>query len=337
MLKMNSILFKVNSMVNNATLTPVPKKKKSRLRRWGKRLSIVLFTLFLLYAPIPFLIRGPTECSPPVEITLLNHGGALPSPYPKKLVVMTLNLAHGRKDKENQALLSKEEIKKNLEDIADVFKRENPDVIALQEADGPSFWSGKFNHVEYLAQKASYSYSMRGEHVKKFNLSYGTALLSKWPLSNTLSVTFSASWPTPPKGFTCSTVTLPEDPKFEIDVVSVHLDFSRESVRKKQLQEIIQHLKPRSRPLIVMGDFNNDWSLDEKKTVVQQLAEKLSLKAYQPILVGHETHPTTDKILLKPKRLDWILISEHFQFSEYKTLQDLLSDHRGVVAVLERK
>ncbi|MEK7484881.1 MAG: endonuclease/exonuclease/phosphatase family protein [Planctomycetota bacterium] len=320
------------------TLPKTPDRKISKKRRWIKRISILLLTLFLLYAPLPYLLRGPSEISPPIETVLLNPAGvALAPPHPQLLTVMTLNLAHGRKDKEHQALLSKEEIEENLKDIAEVFKRENPDVVALQEADGPSIWSGKFNHVEYLAQKASFNYWVRGEHVKKFDLSYGTALLSKWPLSNTLAVTFALSWPTPPKGFTVSTITLPTDPPFEADFVSVHLDFSRESLRKKQIQEIIQHLQSRNRPLIVMGDFNNSWALDENKTAVQQLAEKLNLKAYQPILIGHETHPTTKKFLLPPKRMDWILISDHFQFSEYKTLSDLLSDHRAVVAVLERK
>lgn len=42
-----------------------------------------------------------------------------------------------------------------------VITRENPHVVALQEADGPSFWSGKFNHVDYLARTGGYSYYLQ--------------------------------------------------------------------------------------------------------------------------------------------------------------------------------
>ena len=54
------------------------------------------------------------------------------------LKVMTLNLAHGRKDRWHQMLLKRRQIEEHLDHIAEVICREKPDVIALQEADGPS-------------------------------------------------------------------------------------------------------------------------------------------------------------------------------------------------------
>jgi endonuclease/exonuclease/phosphatase family metal-dependent hydrolase len=35
------------------------------------------------------------------------------------------------------------------------------------------------------------------------------------------------------------------------------------------------------------------------------------------------------------RRLDWILISPEFEFVEYRTLPDVISDHRAVVATLK--
>jgi endonuclease/exonuclease/phosphatase family metal-dependent hydrolase len=70
--------------------------------------------------------------------------------------VATLNLAHGRKDSLNQLLLWTSTIKENLNDIADVLGQHKPHVVALQEADAASFWSGSFDHVEYLASNAHY-------------------------------------------------------------------------------------------------------------------------------------------------------------------------------------
>lgn len=278
-----------------------------------------LFFVFFLWASIAQNFPSPEA---PKDTPKTTH---------KTLSLMTLNIAHGRRESENQALLSKKEIQKNLEAIATVFQREQPDIIALQEADGPSFWSGKFNHVQYLAQQANYPHLFQGAHVNRMKLSYGTALLSKFELYQSTSITFSSSWPTPSKGFVLSTIQLSELSLPEVDIVSVHLDFARESTRKKQIQEMITYLQTRQRPLIVMGDFNCDWSLGEKKKAVQIFAETLQLKAFQPLLVGHESHPA-QKSVLPERRIDWILISEPFSFDSYKTLPDLLSDHRAVFA-----
>ena len=69
------------------------------------------------------------------------------------MTVITMNIAHGRRDKFHQAFLGKNRIKDNLDHIVEISHREAPFLIALQEADGPSFWSGKFNHVEYLSNQ----------------------------------------------------------------------------------------------------------------------------------------------------------------------------------------
>ena len=64
-----------------------------------------------------------------------------------KLKVMTFNMAHGRGDSFHQLLQSTDTTLDNLDAISVMLNREQPDVIALQEADGPSFWSGNFNHL----------------------------------------------------------------------------------------------------------------------------------------------------------------------------------------------
>ena len=56
--------------------------------------------------------------------------------------VVTLNMAHGRKDGKNQMLLKGETIRGNLVELAALLDRAEADVIALQEADAESSWSG---------------------------------------------------------------------------------------------------------------------------------------------------------------------------------------------------
>ncbi|MCK5667517.1 MAG: hypothetical protein KAI15_00420, partial [Gammaproteobacteria bacterium] len=69
------------------------------------------------------------------------------------MTVISMNIAHGRKDKFHQAFLEDEEIKSNVDHIVKMSNREQPFLVALQEADGPSSWSGKFNHVEYISNQ----------------------------------------------------------------------------------------------------------------------------------------------------------------------------------------
>ena len=51
------------------------------------------------------------------------------------LRVLTLNVAHGRKDGKNQMLLSGETIRSNLVELGQLLDKAEADVVALQEAD----------------------------------------------------------------------------------------------------------------------------------------------------------------------------------------------------------
>jgi len=272
---------------------------------------------------IPSLLTGPAQLIPPIvntaeQVSEKNSHSVIPL---TTLKVMTLNLAHGRKDGWHQIFQSPATIKSNLTEIATVLRREQPQVVALQEADQPSFWSGNFNHVHYLAQQPPYNYAIQGEHVKRFGLTYGTALLSQLPLINPLSITFTYTPPTPAKGFVMTTL---RDPG--INVVSLHLDFSRASVRQRQVEEMVKHLKPLTLPLIIMGDFNCEWAQEH---TLPWLTAQLQLHAYQPESTGLKTFSTS--------RIDWILISSELEFMEYKVLPEILSDHFGIVAQLNVK
>ena len=84
------------------------------------------------------------------------------------LTLVTLNLAHGRKNRLNQLLVSSDTIRENLHTIADLIRERNADVVALQEADGPSFWSGNFDHVGYRAEASEYPVSVRSDHAESW-------------------------------------------------------------------------------------------------------------------------------------------------------------------------
>ena len=246
------------------------------------------------------------------------------------LKVLMLNLAHGRKDGLNQLLKSEAAIRRNLEEIATVLDKHSADVVALQEADAPSLWSGGFDHVALLAEQAGYPFYESSNQANSWFFSYGTALLSRVALSGVVHHTFRPSPPTMNKGYTLAQLIWKRDSgePVAVDVVSVHLDFSRKSVREQQSAELAQALAVRGNPLIVMGDFNSDWSADEQ--VVRALAERAELHVYRPDADDLSTYSGS-------KRYDWILISRHLEFVSLEVLPDILSDHSAVMAEIRMR
>jgi len=239
---------------------------------------------------------------------------------------MTLNIAHGRGDSFHQLLQRSATTQANLGTIAALLKTTDTDVVALQEADGPSFWSGNFDHVGYLAKRASFGHSVHAAHADGIGLSYGTALLANLELQDAQAITFDPDLSLVPKGFVVSTIHWPGMPCVEFDVVSIHLDFTSRSVRRQQAMELIEALRTRNRPLIIMGDLNSEWQL--QNSTVQYLSRELALSAYSPERTDLDTFPAFGE------RLDWILVSPELKFRSYRVLADVVSDHRGVVAEL---
>lgn len=279
------------------------------------------------------LLLPSCSATQPELVTEMHADMEAPAYTTKTLKVMTLNLAHGRKEGINQLLLSKHRIRSNLDNIAFFLQQSQADIVALQEADAPSRWSGNFNHVALLADQADYSAYIHSPHASSWLFNYGTALLSRLPFTATLKHTFQPSPPTLNKGFTLGQVAWNPDNNADqsilLDIVSVHLDFSRKSVREQQTAELINIIAERSNPVIILGDFNSDWFADEK--VLRQLTEKSGFHVYRPQARDLGTYPSSNR------RLDWILISRELEFRNLTILPEILSDHFAVIAEIAVK
>lgn len=259
------------------------------------------------------------ECQLPVSESVITS---------ESLSVLTLNLAHGRKNALNQMLQKTSTTRRNLEEIADFLTTSGADLIALQEADSPSRWSGKFNHVDFVSKKSPYPCRIHAHHAHKAMYDFGTALLSRVPYIEKLAHTFAPSPPTTNKGFVMGKVRwnpggqLPEP--ITVSVISVHLDFSRKKVRESQTAEMRAMLPDISTPVIILGDFNTDW--DNEDSSLKSIVENANLKIYQPEATGLGTYKNGKH------RLDWILISSDLEFISYNVPQVVLSDHQPVQA-----
>lgn len=263
---------------------------------------------------------------PPVSATTHAPLAAPHEGPPRSLRVVTLNVAHGRGHGLHQIFQSAGTARTHLDTTAGILQRHAPHVVALQEADAPSFWSGGFNHIQYLATHGGFAHFVHGEHVKAPGLSYGTALLSRLGLEDPVTVTFAPELSTVPKGFLVSTIRWPGAPSIQVDVVSLHLDFLGKTTRREQAAELITLLKQRGHPVILMGDFNSQWK--DPESAVRHIAGELCLSTYHSSAQGLETFPRFGR------RLDWILVSNGLDFLSYETLPDVPSDHRGVMAEL---
>jgi endonuclease/exonuclease/phosphatase family metal-dependent hydrolase len=299
--------------------------------RWVRRLGALTFRLGCFGLLGVFIV--PWAMSGASQTDLQVHGAAVGAPQldgraRATLRVMSLNLAHGRRDGRHQALLNSGTIRENLADVVAMLRRETPDLVALQEADGTSCWSGRFDHVGEVARQAGFDYFIHGYHVRSPLLRYGTAIVSRNEPIKPISCTFSPSPPTLSKGFVCGTYSWPGDNHFQFDLVSVHLDYASPSVRAAQVGQMIRTLRERGRPMIVLGDFNCDFRSDEAS--LRTLADELRLEAYEP-QAEQPTFPSTGE------RLDWILISRDFEFVDYRVLPDVLSDHAAITAELRRR
>lgn len=295
-------------------MIPHPEKAISRL--------LLLLTALLVCAcsGVPY---GPEEQYFQPERDSDREYGTKQTDGRTTLRVMTLNMAHGRGTGFHQLFSTAGRIKANLDKIAAVIQREQPDIIALQESDNTSGWSGTFNHVEYLLEKTGYHTVYQGLHVQAMGQQYGTALLSKTPLRDRLSLPFEKSSIPLPRGFVAASIPWPGNPDLRIDVLSVHLDFLSGRNRRIQAETLVDTLAPRDRPVILMGDLNTE--RQHRDGVLDYLVESLSVSVYRPGSEDIVTFPASNR------RLDWILIPEPFEFVRHKVLTDELSDHRAVI------
>jgi len=241
------------------------------------------------------------------------------------LRVMTVNLAHGRGSGLHQAFQDGERARENLDAVGAIIQREAPQVVALQEADAASVWSGAFDHVDYLASITGFASGLLAVHAEGGGQMYGTALLTQLPVIEKRAYTFAPARATFPKGFSLLTVRWPANGEL-VDVVSLHLEPLRTGVRQSQGRQLIAALADRGRPLVIMGDFNTEWG--HQDGVLEAIIKDLNLQTFGLEAQDLDTFPRLGR------RLDWILASQHFEFAGFSVLPDRLSDHRAVVALL---
>ncbi|MFT3674484.1 MAG: endonuclease/exonuclease/phosphatase family protein [Chitinophagaceae bacterium] len=216
----------------------------------------------------------------------------------------------------------------DVDAIAAVIKKENPDIVALQEIDVNTGRSGKINQAAQLAVKAGYPSFFFAKTIDFDGGQYGIAILSKYPLTNTqvhrLPTDVKAGGE--PRVLTTAAVTLPGGKVLTIGCT--HLDAENDPAsRLLQVREINRLAAEITTPFLIAGDFN----AAEGSAVINILDEKFVRTCQQ----CKPTFPDSDA-----RAIDFIAYrsQEHFSVKEHQTISGTnASDHFPIVAALQLK
>lgn len=232
---------------------------------------------------------------------------------------MTYNIHHANPP-------SKEETGEiDIDAIVNVIRKENPDLVALQEVDVNTERSGKGNQAEVIAEKLGMK-AFFGRAIDHQGGYYGVAILFRYPLMET-SVTplpEDAAPASEDRVLATAKVKLPGG--MVIRFGSTHLDVVSPENREQQVKAINAIAAKETTPFIVAGDFN----------AVHGSGAILELDKHFTRTCLNDCVPTIP--VDKPDRaIDFIAFSKEAPFrvvSQKVIPERYASDHLPVVATL---
>jgi endonuclease/exonuclease/phosphatase family metal-dependent hydrolase len=215
----------------------------------------------------------------------------------------------------------------DVEAIARIIKDSKAELVGLQEIDVNNGRSGvNLDQAAKLGELTGmYHYFSKG--IDYQGGAYGTAILSKFPLSEQETIQLPAAPDTEQRTLSVVTATLPDGRK--IRFANTHLDFTADENALAQAKVITEKLKDEKVPVFVVGDFN----------VVKESKTMQHLGQYFTSTCEANCMPTIPADVPK-KTIDFILFSNNQGISvhAHEVLnQPTASDHRPVWARVSLK
>ena len=250
----------------------------------------------------------------------------------QRLRIVTFNIAHGRGLRPLQGMATARRIRSNLLRIARLLHQVEADVVALQEIDQESLWAGNFDHGEYLSRHSGIAHTAWGinnARVGFFNLRYGNALLSRFPIIAAENVIFGVR-KVGEKGFLYTEIDVQGK---VIPLVNLHLHYRSREERMKQLNRLTDwltrmhddHGKRWHMPPIVCGDFNTSRAASDAASSL--LSHLHDFSDYHCFPMGEKTFPSP-----WPTRcLDFVFVPTKVRRPHAVVIKSFLSDHRPVL------
>lgn len=214
----------------------------------------------------------------------------------------------------------------DVDTIAEVIRKQNPDLVALQEVDVHTNRSGKqLDQAKRLAELTGMHYYFK-KAIDHDGGEYGVAILSRWPIQDTASIhlPIAPGVRYEPRVVALATITLPSGKTFEF--ASTHLDLTDET-RVLQAKEIVAQLGIGSDALVIGGDFN---ARPGSKPIqaLEALFQSTCIPTDCPYTIPVEEPRATIDYLFYRKSAA-ITVLDHYVVSE-----KYASDHLPIVATL---
>ncbi|AKD05897.1 hypothetical protein PKOR_21845 [Pontibacter korlensis] len=214
----------------------------------------------------------------------------------------------------------------DIDAIVKTIKDQNPDLVALQEIDVHTQRSGPYNQAEEIAKKLNMHYFF-GKAIDYDGGAYGVAILSKYPLADTVvnKLPTMAETNGEPRVLATARVTLPDGTSIRFG--STHLDAQRASVnREMQAAKILEIASAEKLPFVIAGDFNATPGTETITLLDSHF--KRSCEPCSPTIPVNNPTKAIDFISYAP--------ANRFRVDQQQVIAErYASDHLPIVAVLK--
>ena len=214
----------------------------------------------------------------------------------------------------------------DLDVIADVIKRTNPDLVALQEVDRFTNRAKKYDLVTELAIRTDMS-PLFGRAMPYDGGEYGEGILSKWSFISSRNVPLPYSSGNEPRA--ALEVTLRTGNGDTISFVATHLDHLRDSPdRILQVKEINRVFGSNKYPTLLAGDLN-----DVPGSKAISILEDVWTSSYSKDNI-QPTHPSDNPA----KKIDYVMFRQAASWKVVSTkviCDTIASDHCAYLVTLE--
>ncbi len=230
-----------------------------------------------------------------------------------ELKVMTYNIHHANPPSRKDVI--------DIDAIVEVIKRENPDVIAMQELDRMVPRSGNIDQAKIISQKTGMNYHFF-KAIDYQGGEYGVAIFSKLKMTKPKQIILPKA-KEKSETRTLGYVEIEHPSAKKITFACTHLCVESEASRVIQVKAIQAELGKITQPVILCGDLNSSQGSESITLLQQQFRNSCT-----------DNCGFTIPAINPSKNIDFILTKNaNWQVKDYHVVDETYaSDHRPVIA-----
>jgi endonuclease/exonuclease/phosphatase family metal-dependent hydrolase len=306
LLVLYQIGYRVSLPFPNKVLAPVAAfvlalgaRRPASLRQiaWGRRIVLAGVPALLLFIPLGMAVARPGA-------TMVTGDG-------RSLRLMSCNV-HLAIDQAGQL---------DPSEVARVIRRENPDVVALQEVVRGWAGAGGLDLAEWLSRelRMDYVYSPAADD------QFGNVILSRLPIRDSRAVFLPKDKAAMRRSYALAIIDLGSAE--EVTLIDAHMEGGKED-HKAQTEAILQELGTGSSGTLIAGDLNMQPDNPDATSF-----EAAGLASVQD-LAGQGDASTATRPKFPGDRVDWIFGTADLAFSEFRIGDLSTSDHRPLIVTV---